>query len=467
MLELHARLLHAAAQLVGNVFHHAAHVDCLERQGFGSLFRFRYQCHVAYEVGEAHGLRVGFPQEVFLTLFVQPRTFHNRFQISANAAYRRAQLVRDVVAHLLLEFLGLLGLRGVGERQFETLVAVNQHLHGEARTAGLYRVAEERRFLHGAAAVYVLFEELANGLEAVVAPKRVEVGRGTVENRVGVLRELGVGKYFLPVGRKDGDACFRIEEVAQEAFALQGDLPVALVELPVFQGERCRHVAQFAVGKLQLIVVHQPPVGGTDEEAQLGYGLAEVVGDINQQHEHYGEEHQRKPQKHVVGFHEVANLVVVRQCHAHDEAAVGLGEIEKFLAFGDGGAYVAAFVLVEREAHLGAVVVVAHLVGHHAVALVYHRAILADDREAQFFRQQQLHLFEFFHGGCAVQPVCFNIARHEVGITQKPRFEQLAPILPLAIVLETYEQQCKGCEKQREVQQQFAAIRKHHFLVNE
>lgn len=115
--------------------------------------------------------------------------------------------MRDVVAHLLLEFLGLFGLRDVGERQFETLVAVNQHLHGKARTAGLYRVAEERRFLHGAAAVYVLFEELANGLEAVVAPKRVEVGRGTVEDCVGVLRELGVGKYFLPVGRKDGDAC--------------------------------------------------------------------------------------------------------------------------------------------------------------------------------------------------------------------------------------------------------------------
>lgn len=60
LLETHACLLHAAAQFVGNVFHHAAHVDCLERQSLGRFFRFRYQGHVAYEVGEPHRLRVAF-----------------------------------------------------------------------------------------------------------------------------------------------------------------------------------------------------------------------------------------------------------------------------------------------------------------------------------------------------------------------------------------------------------------------
>ena len=244
--------------------------------------------------------------------------------------------------------------------------------------------------------------------------------------------------------------------MAAQAFALAVNFAVAVLELAVLAGDGSADVAQFGVGELEVVVVHQSAVGRPYEVAQAGDGLAELVGDEDEGHEHHGEHHEHEPEEPVVGAHECLEGGVVGHGHAHHKGFVGLGKVEEGARLGVGEAHVAALALQQGGGHLGAGAVVGHAAGGVVSALVEHRARGRDDGEAQVGGEQRAQARQVdvvVVALCSLRGTC-----HEVGVAAQPRLDHFALVLPLAVILIAKQQQREHRKERREVDEKLVFV---------
>lgn len=325
--DFHLGFVEPRAEFFDDVVHDAAQVQGLALHGVGGFFCLGDERDVADEVRQPHDLGVGFFQEIFLSLGAQVVAGEEGFYVAADAADGGAQLVGDVVAHLLFEQLVLFGTGDVGQCHFKAAVAVDEQLQAEVVAAGGEGVAEDGGAVRIGIGPAVEVEELYGGGEDGLLPDGVDVGRGAVEQGIDVLHETRVGIDLAPVGGEDGYAFLEVVEVAHEAFALRGDLSAGLFELLVLLHDGAADVAQFGMGKRDVRIVYKPAVGRIDEVPEAGNGFAELVGEVDEYDDDNGKDDQDEPKEDVVRLQEGVDLVIVGLGQAHDETAVGLGEI--------------------------------------------------------------------------------------------------------------------------------------------
>ena len=136
-VQFYASAVKHLVQVLLCIGHHACHVHLFARHEVGSLLGFCNERHIAYEVAQSHYLRLRLFKEVVLAFIRKTVAVEYGFDVAPDAAHRRAQLVRDIVAHLLFEFAALFSASHVSQRQFKTPVAINEHLHGKCVAAPL------------------------------------------------------------------------------------------------------------------------------------------------------------------------------------------------------------------------------------------------------------------------------------------------------------------------------------------
>ena len=151
---------------------------------------------------------------------------------------------------------------------------------------------------------------------------------------------------------------------------------MAVFQLLIFLQDGAADLSEFAIGEVQVVVIHQSALGRINEAAEHGNGLAKVVGDMDKQHEHYGEHQQYKPQKDIVGLQEVLHGAIIRQGYAHNAIVICLGKVEKRLLRRRRGADEVALVRLNRLCHFRTCQVVVHFAETHAPRIILYKVVL-------------------------------------------------------------------------------------------
>ena len=185
-----------------------------------------------------------------------------------------------------------------------------------------------------------------------------------------------------------------------------------------------------------------------------------MVGDIDQQHEHYGEHQQYKPQKDIVGLQEVLHGAIIRQGNTHDAVVISLSKIKEGLLRRRGGANKVPFVRLNSLNNFRTCKVVVHFSKTYPSRIVLHIPVGREHRNAQFMGQCRKER----HSNIIVYVFILDAikAGNQVGITAQPAFQQIHLVLLLALILKHHEDYGKQGKERREVCQQFGFIRKAH-----
>ncbi len=219
-------------------------VGLLAGDEVGGLFGLRDEGHVTDKVGQPQGLGMGFFDECLLAAVGESGAADECLEVSAYAAYGCAQLVGDVVAHLLLQKACLFGACHVGKCHFERAVGVDEELEGDVTAACGYGVAEHRGLGREVALAAVEAEKFCSGGEDGLLPDGAYVCCRAVEYGVGVLHEARIGVHLSPFGGENGDAFLEMVEVAHETLALGGDEAGGFFLLFVFRHDGPAYVSQ-------------------------------------------------------------------------------------------------------------------------------------------------------------------------------------------------------------------------------
>ncbi len=210
------------------------------------------------------------------------------------------------------------------------------------------------------------------------------------------------------------------------------------------------------MGEADVLIVHESALCRVYEVVEAGYGFPKMVGDSDQHHEDEREDEQGEPQEELVGFHEVLYAAVVGQCHADDESAVGLGEVEVFPAGGGRLPDIAPRGADKGFFYLGAAGVVVHSLRGDGVGVVINLALVAEDRKAKVAGHEADDAAEL----CAVGGNAVFLYRTgcEVGIAAEPRLEEFPAEFVFPDLLEDDENHGEQNEGGCEVQQKLAFV---------
>ena len=261
------------------------------------------------------------------------------------------------------------------------------------------------------------------------------------------MQEGGVGQQFAALGREDGDAAFEVEEVEGQAFALHGNDFVAILQLAILLEDGATDVSQFRLREVYVVVVNEAAVGRFNKLTQTRDGLAESVGEVEQEHNDNGEEQEHEYGEDILGAHIVAHVFIVGQGHAHLEVAIVFGEVE----VGPLGRFALPHVITLARlpclAHLGARVVVGWREEGQTIRFIDHLSRSCDDGGAHFGRghKRRVATSAMLHG-------------HDVGVAAQAGRHELLAIDHFAVVLENHQHHGKYDKYCREVQQKFRTI---------
>ena len=409
-----------------------------------SLFYLRDQTYVPDEVRKPHHLHIS-PVQKHIPLFCRyVPAYGKRLQVSTDAADRGAQLVGDIVRHLLLHHLVLLHVRDIVHRNFTAIVRIYQHLKGVDAAALVDIVLEDRDIVHSGIAD-IVSDELSYRPEYLIVPEGVEIRSRTVEHQVHELDEFGVRVDFFPFLRENGDASVVIVQMEQKPLFLQGDDTVALLQPLVASEHLVSYVAQLGIRERHVFIVHMAFLRRFRQTVQTRHALTELVREENDEEKRHEEDQHYYQYEERVGPESLFHIVFERQGHTDDIPAVRLRIVEIVYAHRIGFADGITHFRLHGLLHFGAHPVIVHIVPVlHGIE--YDVSVLVDDSHPQFRREKS-------HCGRIVIRL-----RDDIGIARKPVLQHEFPAVPVASELEHYQQYCKKGENRRKVRKQLSLV---------